>query len=122
MQSRIDQELEGRPGILALALEPAPDPSSSTWSLLGIPFLVSGGRFNELYGWDTFFISCGLLASCEDKPEYVYLTRSVLKNQIYEVNHYGKVLNANRSYYAGRSQHPFLTQLTMRVVDRLRKV
>ena len=116
------KKLEQRPGILTLALEPAPDPRSSTWTLRGIPFLVPGGRFNELYGWDTYFIICGLLAPTEDKPEYVYLARSALKNQIYELDHYGKVLNANRSYYAGRSQPPFLTQMTLRVVDKLRRI
>lgn len=116
------KDLERRPGILTIALEPAPDPASSTWTLRGIPFLVPGGRFNELYGWDTYFIVCGLLAYVEDKPEYIYLSRCVLKNQIYEIEYYGKVMNANRSYYAGRSQPPFLTQMTLRVVDRLRGV
>lgn len=116
------RRLEQRPGILTLALESAPDPSSSTWSLHGIPFLVPGGRFNELYGWDSYFIACGLLTCGKDKPEYVYLSRSILKNQIYEVDYYGKILNANRSYYAGRTQPPFLTQLTLRVVDKLRQV
>ena len=66
------------------------------------PYVVPGGRFNELYGWDSYFHVLGLLAD-----QRLPLARSVVDNQLYEVQHYGKVLNANRTYYLTRGQPPF---------------
>jgi alpha,alpha-trehalase len=97
---------QGRHGLLSLAL--AADGS-------GRPFVVPGGRFNELYGWDSFFIVWGLL----QEPERVELARSMVDNQIYEITHYGKILNANRTYYLLRSQPPFLTSAISQLWERL---
>ncbi|MBD8897932.1 trehalase family glycosidase [Rhodanobacter sp. DHG33] len=67
------------------------------------PYVVPGGFFNEMYGWDSYFIELGLLA---DRHEA--LARDMVDNALFEVQHYGGVLNANRSYYLSRSQPPFL--------------
>jgi alpha,alpha-trehalase len=40
-------------------------------------------------------------------------------NFVYEITHYGKILNANRSYYLTRSQPPFLTQMALQVFSKL---
>lgn len=77
----------------------------------GRPYVVPGGRFNELYGWDSFFIVLGLLES----PRRIELARSIVDNLVYEVEHYGKVLNANRTYYLTRSQPPFLPAMILAV-------
>jgi alpha,alpha-trehalase len=77
------------------------------------PYVVPGGRFNEMYGWDSFFILRGLLADGE-----LALARDMTDNLIYEVEHYGKVLNANRTYYLTRSQPPFLTRMILDVYRR----
>ena len=74
------------------------------------PYVVPGGRFNEMYGWDSYFIQVGLLRDGE-----LELARGMVDNFIYEVERYGKVLNANRTYYLTRSQPPFLTQMTLGV-------
>jgi alpha,alpha-trehalase len=74
------------------------------------PYVVPGGRFNELYGWDSYFIQRGLLESGQTQ-----LAKSLVDNFVYEVQHYGKILNANRSYYLGRSQPPFLTDMVLDV-------
>jgi alpha,alpha-trehalase len=71
------------------------------------PFVVPGGRFNEMYGWDSFFITWGLSAS-EQSPS---LLRAMADNQRYQIEHYGRILNANRTYYLTRSQPPFFTEL-----------
>ena len=84
--------LEGHHGLVAIA----PDR----------PFVVPGGRFNELYGWDSYFISLGLIH--DGKRD---LARSIADHLIYEIENYGMILNANRSYYLGRSQPPLLTAL-----------
>src|SRR5579862_1299389 len=68
------------------------------------PYVVPGGRFNEMYGWDSFFIQMGLL-----RDGLVDLARDMADNFIYQVDNYGKVLNANRTYYLTRSQPPFLS-------------
>jgi alpha,alpha-trehalase len=72
------------------------------------PYVVPGGRFNEMYGWDSYFIIRGLLSNNE--PD---LVRGMIENFFYEIEHYGAILNANRTYYFTRSQPPFLTSMIM---------
>jgi alpha,alpha-trehalase len=72
------------------------------------PYVVPGGRFNEMYGWDSYFIIRGLL---EDGKRD--LARGMIENFFYEIENYGAVLNANRTYYLTRSQPPFLTSMVM---------
>jgi alpha,alpha-trehalase len=79
------------------------------------PYVVPGGRFNEMYGWDSYFIQVGLLRDGETG-----LARDMAENFIYEVEHYGRVLNANRTYYLTRSQPPFLTRMVLGVYERTR--
>ena len=75
-------------------------------------YVVPGGRFNEMYGWDSYFIVRGLV---EDKR--VELARGMVENFFFEIEHYGAVLNANRTYYLTRSQPPFLTSMILSVCD-----
>ncbi len=74
------------------------------------PYVVPGGRFNEMYGWDSYFIQVGLL-----KDNELDLAKDMADNFLYQVKNYGKVLNANRTYYLNRSQPPFLTQMVLGV-------
>ena len=74
------------------------------------PYVVPGGRFNEMYGWDSYFILLGLLHDGQTA-----LALSMTNNFLYEVRHYGKVLNANRTYYLTRSQPPFLSRMVLDV-------
>lgn len=70
------------------------------------PYVVPGGRFNEMYGWDSYFIILGLLRSNQ-----IDLARGMVENFFFEIEHYGGVLNANRAYYLTRSQPPFLSSM-----------
>ncbi len=72
------------------------------------PYVVPGGRFNEMYGWDSYFIELGLLADHRTD-----LAKDIVENFLYEVENYGGVLNANRSYYLSRSQPPFLAGMIL---------
>lgn len=102
--------------------------------LRGWPFVVPGGRFNELYGnfpvpipagqlvsnylrvgWDSYMIALGLIID-----DRVDLAKAMVINFCFEIEHYGKILNANRSYYLSRSQPPFLTDMTLRVFQKIR--
>jgi alpha,alpha-trehalase len=70
------------------------------------PYVVPGGRFNEMYGWDSYFILLGLEADHREA-----LAKGMVDNFLFEIEHYGGVLNANRTYYLTRSQPPFLTSM-----------
>jgi alpha,alpha-trehalase len=72
------------------------------------PYVVPGGRFNEMYGWDSFFIELGLLRSGR-----AGLARDMVRNFVYQIEHYGTLLNANRTYYLTRSQPPFLSRMVL---------
>jgi alpha,alpha-trehalase len=76
------------------------------------PYVVPGGQFNEMYGWDSYFIIRGLL-----RDDHRDIAKGIVENFFYEIQHYGGVLNANRTYYLGRSQPPFLTSMILAVYD-----
>lgn len=75
-------------------------------------YVVPGGRFNEMYGWDSYFIIRGLL-----REGRVDLARGMVENFFFEIEHYGAVLNANRTYYLTRSQPPFLSSMIVAVYE-----
>lgn len=89
--------LNSAPGLLALASDQSGAP---------LPYAVPGGRFNEMYGWDSYFIGLGLLQDGQHA-----LVRCLLEHFRYQLQHYGKILNANRTYYLTRSQPPFMPAL-----------
>jgi alpha,alpha-trehalase len=77
---------------------------------LPYPYVVPGGRFNEMYGWDSYFTQVGLV-----RDDEMALAKNMTDNFLYQIDHYGKILNANRTYYLSRSQPPFLTQMILNV-------
>ncbi|MEE9578504.1 MAG: trehalase family glycosidase, partial [Gemmatimonadota bacterium] len=102
-------DLNKRPGILSLELV-----EDDEGLVRGLPFVVPGGRFNELYGWDSYFIVLGLL-----HDGHVGLAKGMVTHFLYEIEHYGQILNANRSYFLTRSQPPFLTAMGWAVYEHL---
>ncbi len=98
--------LNNTPGILSLKLE------EKDGKISGVPFVVPGGRFNEMYGWDSYFESVGLILDGK-----VELAQAMADNFQYEIEHYGKILNANRSYYLTRTQPPFYTRLITEIFE-----
>jgi len=84
--------------------------------LLYLPnkYVVPGGRFNEMYGWDSYFIVRGLLQAGR-----LNLARGMVDNFFFEIEHYGAMLNANRTYYLTRSQPPFLSSMFIDVYQAL---
>ena len=93
-----------KPGVLALKLE------AENNTIKGAPFVVPGGRFNEMYGWDSYFESVGLIIDGK-----IDLAKSMADNFQYQIQHYGKILNANRTYYLTRTQPPFYSSLVKEV-------
>ncbi len=95
-------------GILALAL------NTNDQNVAGFPFVVPGARFNEMYGWDSYFENIGLLIDGKLK-----LAQSMVENFDYQITHYGKILNANRSYYLTRTQPPFYSSMIREVFENM---
>jgi alpha,alpha-trehalase len=79
------------------------------------PYVVPGGRFKEMYGWDSYFIQLGLL-----KDGHLGTAKGMTDNLLYQIENYGTILNANRSYFINRSQPPFITEMVMNVFNRTR--
>ena len=100
-----------------IRLEVLPDCPSEIedHGLLYLPgdYVVPGGRFNELYGWDSYFILLGLL-----KDDELTLAKDLTDQLLYQVEHYGAVLNANRTYFLSRSQPPLLSRMVMKLYEQ----
>ena len=76
------------------------------------PYVVPGGMFNEMYGWDSFFIGLGLAHAGRHS-----MVRNLTDNLLYEIDHYGHVLNANRTFSLSRSQPPLIAQMVRQVFN-----
>ncbi|AFZ36522.1 Alpha,alpha-trehalase [Stanieria cyanosphaera PCC 7437] len=99
---------------LELRILPAEPEAVTEHGLLYLPhpYVVPGGRFNEMYGWDSYFIILGLL---QDKE--IELAKSMVEQLAYEIEHYGTILNANRTYLLTRSQPPIFTRAILKVYE-----
>jgi alpha,alpha-trehalase len=83
-----------------------PDKPVEGSSLLPLPYpyIVPGGRFREVYYWDSYFTMLGLKESGE-----IEMIDDMVKNFAYLIETYGHIPNGNRTYYLGRSQPPFFS-------------
>jgi alpha,alpha-trehalase len=92
-----------------------PDESEPYSSLLplGRPYIVPGGRFREIYYWDSYFTMLGL----EQDGQHA-LARDMLQNFASLIDRYGHVPNGNRSYYLSRSQPPFFSSMVELIAAR----
>lgn len=90
--------------------------SSPRQGVLYLPnsYVVPGGFLNEMYGWDSYFIMVGLL-----RAGRLDLARGMVENFFFEIEHYGGILNANRTYFLSRSQPPFLSSMVLALYDAL---
>ena len=97
---------------LELRVLPAEVESIEEHGLLYLPhpYVVPGGRFNEMYGWDSYFIILGLLQDGE-----IEIAKNMVDQFAYEIDHYGMILNANRTYFLTRSQPPIFTPAILEV-------
>jgi len=90
-----------------LSREPDDDVSDfSTLIPLPHPYIVPGGRFREIYYWDTYFTAEGLAAAGR-----MDIVKNLTRNFAWLVDKVGHVPNGNRYYYVSRSQPPFLVML-----------
>ncbi len=81
-------------------------PNHELSSLLPLPhpYVVPGGRFREIYYWDSYFTMLGL-----QKSGRTDLIQHMVDNFAYLVDQVGFIPNGNRAYYITRSQPPFFS-------------
>jgi alpha,alpha-trehalase len=79
-------------------------PSSHGGTLIPLPFpyIVPGGRFREIFYWDSYFTMLGLQVS-----KHVDLIESMIENFAHLIDLIGYIPNGNRTYFLSRSQPPF---------------
>lgn len=77
-------------------------------SLVALPYtyVVPGGRFDEQFYWDSYFIMLGLAA---DKRWDI--VEGMVKNVAYLIRKFGFIPTANRTYFLSRSQPPFFSHM-----------
>ncbi len=87
-------------------------PAGSSLEPLPNPYVVPGGRFDELFYWDTFFTGLGLLAHGRTE-----LFRGMVDNLVSLLNRYGHIPNGSRTYLSSRSQPPMLAAMVNALTD-----
>jgi alpha,alpha-trehalase len=86
----------------------APQKTSDYSTLIALPnpYIVPGGRFREMFYWDSYFTLVGLMQSDQDK-----LALDMIDNFAYLLDQYGYIPNGNRTYFLSRSQPPFFAAM-----------
>jgi alpha,alpha-trehalase len=114
---RTNPEHDVREHIDALwtVLERKPDAADASTTLLPLPYryIVPGGRFNEIYYWDSYFTMLGLEESGRHD-----LAVDMVKNFAWLIDHYGHIPNGNRTYFLSRSQPPFFAAMVNLLAER----
>ena len=81
-----------------------PDNENGTLIRLPEKFVVPGGRFREIFYWDSYFTMLGLQVS-----KRIDLIESMVNNFAYLIDEFGFIPNGNRTYFLTRSQPPFFS-------------
>jgi alpha,alpha-trehalase len=105
------QTMEAHIRALWPVLTRLPDTADARSSLIPLPnaYAVPGGRFREVYYWDSYFTMLGLIESGRAE-----LVGHMLDNFTHLIKTVGHIPNGNRTYYLGRSQPPFFAAMVGR--------
>ncbi|MEO6549856.1 MAG: alpha,alpha-trehalase TreF [Ferruginibacter sp.] len=89
-------------------------PTNEQSSLINLPFtyVVPGGRFREIYYWDSYFTMLGLV-----QHSRVQLVKNMIDNFAFLIRSFGHIPNGNRRYYLSRSQPPFFALMVTLLAD-----
>ncbi len=114
-QTDTSETLENHINRLWKVLKHEPDKTISRSSLLPLPnpYIVPGGRFREIYYWDSYFTMLGLAQSGEWE-----MIENMIRNFSFLIQRYGHIPNGNRSYYLSRSQPPFFSLMIQLLADK----
>src|SRR6266704_2638789 len=107
-RSDTSQTMEQHIRALWPVLTRPPDTADARSSLIPLPnpYVVPGGRFREIYYWDSYFTILGLTESGRTD-----LVKSMLDNFAHLIVTVGHIPNGNRTYYLSRSQPPFFAAM-----------
>lgn len=86
----------------------------SSFIPLNHTFVIAGGRFRELYYWDSYFVIQGLLLT---GGSFIQVAKDMIENFLDLVDLLGFVPNGSRIYYQNRSQPPLLTLMVKSYVN-----
>jgi len=91
-----------------------PDRHNSNSTLLSLPhpYVVPGGRFSEIYYWDSYFTMLGLNATGKQE-----LIKNMVDNFAFLIDSVGFIPNGNRNYYLTRSQPPFFSLMVQLISE-----
>jgi alpha,alpha-trehalase len=89
-----------------------PDAPGGTLIPLPYPYVIPGGRFREIYYWDSYFTMLGLQVS-----KHTDLVQDMVDNFAWLIDQFGFIPNGNRTYYLGRSQPPFFSLMVTLLVE-----
>ncbi|HEY0947019.1 MAG TPA: alpha,alpha-trehalase TreF [Opitutaceae bacterium] len=92
-----------------------PDKPVAGSSLLSLPhpYIVPGGRFREIYYWDSYFTMLGLRENGDEA-----MIQNMTDNFAHLIARFGHVPNGNRSYYLSRSQPPYLALMVELLAEK----
>jgi alpha,alpha-trehalase len=95
------------------------NPDEEAGSLIPLPnsYIVPGGRFREIYYWDSYFTMLGLQISGQTD-----MIRNMVDNFSFLIDRVGYIPNGNRTYFIGRSQPPFFSLMVKLLSDEDEKV
>lgn len=79
---------------------------------LPYPYIVPGGRFGEIYYWDSYFTMLGLEAAGNTE-----MIEHMIQNFAHLIDTYGFIPNGNRTYFLTRSQPPFFAKMVSLLAD-----
>ncbi len=91
----------------------APDKEQDSLIPLPHPYIVPGGRFGEIYYWDSYFTMLGLAASGRYD-----MIENMIRNFSYLIDTLGYIPNGNRHYFIGRSQPPFYSRMLALLAEK----
>ena len=115
-QSDPDRSISEHIGSLWTVLtRQADEESDNASSLIPLPkdYIVPGGRFREIYYWDSYFTMLGLV---EDGR--VDMVENMVDNFAYLIKNIGFIPNGNRNYYLTRSQPPFFSMMVALLAEQ----
>ena len=110
-----ERDMEEHIELLWKYLERPPGKKMTNYStLIPLPnsYIIPGGRFREIYYWDSYFTMQGLL-TCG----MIKIVENMLNNFVYQIENFGHIPNGNRVYYLSRSQPPFFAAMVNSVSE-----
>jgi len=114
-QAEKSEQVEDHINKLWIVLQRQPDKIIAGSSLLPLPYsyIVPGGRFREIYYWDSYFTMLGLQQSGEWET-----IENMIRNFSFLIQTYGHIPNGNRTYYLSRSQPPYFSLMVALLAEK----